>query len=96
MMTSTLFTSINVVKLLTYLSIMAGAGLVVGLPIGLRRAEVATTYDIDKRDWRTPRLTLLSPLPTSFARRMLLRAVGSYLIIAGALLIVRIVQLASS
>jgi Mn2+/Fe2+ NRAMP family transporter len=96
MMVSTLFTSINVVKLLTYLSILAGAGLVVGLPIGLRHAEAVATYDIDKRDWRTPRLTLLAPLPISFARRVLLRAVGSYLIIAGALLVVRIVQLATS
>jgi hypothetical protein len=69
---------------------------VVGLPIGLRHAEVVATYDIDKRDWRTPRLTLLAPLPISFARRVLLRAVGSYLIIAGALLVVRIVQLATS
>jgi hypothetical protein len=96
MMVSTLFTSINVVKLLTYLSIAAGAGLVVGLPIGLRRAAPRIDYDVDKRDWRTPRLTLLAPLPTSFARRILLRCVGTYLVVAGTLLIVRIIQLVTS
>ena len=96
MMVSTLFTSVNVVRLLTYLGALAAAGLVVGLPIGLRQAQPRATYEIDKRDWRTPRLTLLAPLPTSFARRVLLRAVGSYLLIAGTLLIVRIVQLSTS
>ena len=96
MMVSTLFTTVNVVKLLTYLSILAGAGLVVGLPIGIRRAEAPASFDIDKRDWRTPRLTLLAPLPISFARRIVLRAVGAYLVIAGTLLIVRIIQLATS
>jgi NRAMP (natural resistance-associated macrophage protein)-like metal ion transporter len=96
MMVSTLFTSVNVVDLLTYLSVLAGAGLVIGLPIGLRRASVPLEYDIDKRDWRTPRLTLLAPLPTSYARRLLLRCVGTYLVVAGTLLIVRIIQLATS
>lgn len=96
MMVSTLFTSVNVVKLLTYLGVLAGLGLVVGLPIGIRQAAPRVLYDIDKRDWRTPRLTLLAPLPTSFARRVLLRAVGSYLLIAGTLLVVRIVQLSTS
>jgi NRAMP (natural resistance-associated macrophage protein)-like metal ion transporter len=96
MMVSTLFTSVNVVLLLSGLSIVAGAGLIVGLPIGLRRAQTPLTYDIDKRDWRTPRLTLLAPVPTSLARRLLLRAVGSYLAVAGTLLVVRIIQLATS
>ncbi len=96
MMVSTLFTSVNVVALLSVLAVAAIAGLVVGLPIGLRRAAVRVEYDIDKRDWRTPRLTLLAPLPTSLARRVLLRAVGSYLLVAGTLLIVRIVQLSTS
>ena len=68
----------------------------VGLPIGLRRMNEPVTYDIDKRDWRTPRLTLLAPQPTSLARRLLMRAVGSYLLVAGTLLVVRIVQLSTS
>jgi Mn2+/Fe2+ NRAMP family transporter len=96
MMVSTLFTSVNVVMLLVGLSIVAALGLLIGLPMGLRRAVAPATYDIDKRDWRTPRLTLLAPAPTSFARRMLLRAVGSYLVIAGTLLAVRIIQLSTS
>jgi Mn2+/Fe2+ NRAMP family transporter len=96
MMVSTLFTSVNVVLLLTVLSAVAVAGLVVGLPIGLRRAAPPVAYEIDKRDWRTPRLTLLAPLPSSSGRRLLLRAIGSYLTIAGVLLAVRIVQLATS
>ena len=96
MMVSTLFTSVNVIALLVALAAVAAVGLVVGLPIGLRRAGAKVEYDIDKRDWRTPRLTLLAPSPTSFARRVLLRCVGSYLLIAGTLLIVRIVQLATS
>jgi hypothetical protein len=96
MMVSTLFTSINVVGLLSVLSVMGAAGLVVGLPIGLRRAAAPISYDIDKRDWRTPRLTLLAPLPSSNARRLLLRVVGSYLFVAGLLLIVRVIQLATS
>lgn len=96
MMVSTLFTSVNVVGLLSVLTAAALIGLVVGLPIGLKRGAVKVVYDVDKRDWRTPRLSLLAPLPTSLARRVLLRAVGSYLLIAGTLLVVRIIQLATS
>jgi NRAMP (natural resistance-associated macrophage protein)-like metal ion transporter len=96
MMVSTLFTSVNVLALLITLGAIVFVGLVIGLPIGLRRAAVKVEYHVDKRDWRTPRLTLLAPLPTSLARRILLRAVGSYLLVAGTLLVVRIVQLATS
>ena len=96
MMVSTLFTSVNVVGLLEILAVLALVGLVVGLPVGLRRAAAPQSYDTDKRDWRTPRLTLLAPLPTSSARRWLLRCVATYLTVAGVLLIVRIVQLATS
>jgi Mn2+/Fe2+ NRAMP family transporter len=96
MMVSTLFTSVNVLALLSTLGVIVVIGLVVGLPIGLKRAAVKVEYNIDKRDWRTPRLTLLAPPPTSLGRRILLRAVGSYLLVAGTLLVVRIVQLATS
>jgi hypothetical protein len=91
-----LFTSVNVVELLVTLAALGVIGLMVGLPIGLRQMHAPAEYDIDKRDWRTPRLTLLAPQPTSLARRLLMRAVGSYLLVAGTLLIVRIVQLATS
>ena len=96
MMVSTLFTSVHVVALLEVLAVLAFAGLAVGLPVGIRRATPRISYDIDKRDWRTPRLTLLAAVPSSLARRLLLRAVGSYLLVAGTLLIVRIIQLATS
>lgn len=96
MMISTLFTSVNVVALLVTLSAFGVLGLAIGLPIGLRREQAPRTYAVDRRDWRTPRLTLLAPMPTSRARRLLLRAVGSYLAVAGVLLVVRIVQLTTS
>jgi NRAMP (natural resistance-associated macrophage protein)-like metal ion transporter len=96
LMVSTLFTSVNVVLLLAVLSALAGAGLIVGIPMGLRRLATARDYGIDKRDWRMPRLTLLAPLPSSRARRALLRVIGSYLTVAALLLVVRLVQLTTS
>jgi NRAMP (natural resistance-associated macrophage protein)-like metal ion transporter len=97
MMVSTLFTGVDVVRLLEILSVLAGVGLVVGLPVGLHRSPPRLVDpSIDKRDWRTPRLTLLAPQVPTLARRILLRAVASYLIVAGTLLVVRIIQLATS
>jgi len=96
MMVSTLFTSINVTKLLAVLGAVALVGLVVGLPIGIWRSSAPEVYDFDKRDWRTPRLTLLAPLPLSTSRRILLRLVATYLAVAGVLLVVRIAQLIAS
>jgi NRAMP (natural resistance-associated macrophage protein)-like metal ion transporter len=96
LMISTLFTSIDVIVLLEILSALAVVGLAIGLPIGLRRVEPARTYTIDKRDWRTPRLTLLAPMPSSSARRFLMRGQSAYLMVAGLLLIVRFIQLATS
>ncbi|HEV2426895.1 MAG TPA: hypothetical protein VGS61_01610, partial [Acidimicrobiales bacterium] len=75
---------------------VAAVGLAVGLPIGLRRAGPRRAYDGDKFEWRTTRLTLLEAPFTSRARRLLLRATGSYLVVAGVLLVVRIAQLATS
>ena len=69
LMISTLFTSIDVLALLEILGFVAVIGLAVGLPMGLRRMAPTRVYDIDKRDWRTPRLALLAPMPTSKARR---------------------------
>ncbi|HUY42761.1 MAG TPA: NRAMP family divalent metal transporter [Acidimicrobiales bacterium] len=96
MMVSTLFSSLNVVSLLTWSSVVAGAGLVVGLPLGLRRARPRFAYDGERLDWRMPRLALLEAPRPSRARRVLLIANGVYLAVAGALLVVRIVQLATS
>jgi hypothetical protein len=96
MMVSTLFPSAPVLTLLEVLGALAIAGLGVGLPIGLRRAGPPPIFDVDRFDWRTPRLALLEPVPRTRARRWLLAANGTYLLVAGLLLIVRISQLATS
>ena len=96
MMVSTLFSSVDVVGLLEVMAAVAAVGLAVGLPVGLRRLAPVPAYDVDRRDWRTPRLTLLSPVSMSRSRRWLMRGQGTYLLIAGSLLIVRIIQLATS
>jgi Mn2+/Fe2+ NRAMP family transporter len=96
MMVSTLFTSVNVIGLLVGLGIVGTLGLLVGIPLGLRRMAPPLETSIDKRDWRTPRLTLLAPQSASLARTILLRCAASYLVIAGTLLLVRIIQLATS
>jgi NRAMP (natural resistance-associated macrophage protein)-like metal ion transporter len=96
MMISTLFTSIDVLAMLEWLSALAGVGLVIGLPIGLRRQGPRPTSDIDRLDWRMPRLALLERPKMSRARHWLLVAIGTYLSVAGTLLVVRIIQLATS
>jgi NRAMP (natural resistance-associated macrophage protein)-like metal ion transporter len=96
LMASTLFTSIDVIAVLKILGLLATIGLVIGLPVGLRRAAPPARYDIDRRDWRTPRLTLLAPMPSSRARTLLMRCQGGYLLVAAILLFVRVVQLSTS
>ncbi len=96
MMVSTVFTGVNVVHLLVVTSLIGAAGLAIGLPISLRRTREVVNYNIDRSDWRTPRLSLLSAPMSSTPRRWLLRAVGAYLLIAGVMLVVRFIQLAVS
>ena len=96
LMVSTLFPGINDVKLLEYLGALAAVGLAIGLPIGLKRMAEPFVTSVDKRDWRTPRLSLLSAPATSRPRRWLLRCVAVYLAVAGVLLVVRFIQLAIS
>ncbi len=96
LMISPLFTSVNVISLLEWSAAVAVVGLIIGLPIGLRKMGPVPVFDIDRRDWRTPRLTLLTPLPSSRARRWLMRGQSAYLFTAGALLIVRVIQLSTS
>ncbi len=96
MMVSTLFPSAPVLTLLLVLGSMAAVGLAVGLPIGLRRAGARPHYDVSRQDWRMPRLALLEARTHSRARRWLLGANGTYLGVAGTLLVVRIIQLAAS
>jgi hypothetical protein len=96
MMVSTVIPSTPVLTLLIVLGALAVLGLIIGLPIGLRRMRPPESYDIDRRDWRMPRGRLLDPPTMSRGRRLLLRFVGAYLLVAGAALIVRFVQLAVS
>jgi len=96
MMISTLFTGVNVIALLEGLAALSALLLLVGLPIGLKKMAPPPVVDMDRRDWRTPRLTLVAPMPTSAARRWLMRGQGTYLAVAGTLLVVRIIQLATS
>ena len=96
LMVSTLFTSVNVIVLLECMAVAAVVGLAIGLPIGLRKMAPPPKFDIDRRDWRTPRLTLLTPLPSSRDRRWLMRGQSAYLFTAGTLLVVRIIQISTS
>ena len=96
MMLSTLFSSINVLALLEWLGGVTAVGLAVAMPIGLRRMAPRPVYDDDKLEYRTSRLALMSPPTSSRARRFLLRANLAYLAVAGVLLVVRIVQMATS
>jgi NRAMP (natural resistance-associated macrophage protein)-like metal ion transporter len=96
MMVSTLFPATPVLPLLEWLMGFASAGLVIGLPIGLRRMGPRQQYEMDKLDWRMPRQALLTPAPRTRARKILLGATGTYLAVAGTLLVVRIIQLATS
>ena len=95
LMISTLFTTVPVLRLLVVLSIIGGLGLLVGLPIGLRRMQPPPTV-ADRREWRTPRLTLLEPMAPSRWRAWLMRSQAAFLAVAGVLLVVRIVQLLTS
>ncbi len=94
MMISTLFSGAPVVTLLVVLSAVAALALVIGLPIALRRAPPRP--EGDRLEWRMPRLALLEAPPMTRARRWLLRANGIYLAAAGILLLVRVIQLAST
>ncbi len=96
LMISTLFTGIHVLRLLEVLGVVGALGLLIGLPMAWRRWQPPEHYSIDKRDWRTPRLALLAPLPKSRARTILMRTQSGYLFAAGILLAVRIIQLLTS
>ena len=93
MMISTLFPHVNVVALLESLGALLAVGLTIGLPFGLRRLSDPPKVDIDRRDWRTPRLTLVEPLPPLRSRKWLMRGQSTYLLVAGVLLVVRIIQI---
>ena len=72
MMVSTLFTSVDVVAMLEWSSAIVGVGVVIGLPIGLRRQGRRSHYDVERLDWRMPRLALLERPQASRARTLAL------------------------
>ncbi|MEI8126327.1 MAG: NRAMP family divalent metal transporter [Actinomycetota bacterium] len=96
MMVSTLFTSIKVLQLLEVLSVAAAAALVIGLPVALLRRHPPTHYAVAKKEWRMPRLSLVASPTMSSGRRWLLRILATYLVVAGTMLVVRVVQLMTS
>ena len=96
MMVSTLFTGVNVVAMLEWVGAVVGVGVIIGLPIGLHRQGPRVPSDVDRLDWRMPRLALLERPKRSRGRQWLLIAIGTYLSVAGTLLVVRIIQLATS
>jgi len=96
MMISTVFPSAPVLELLIVFGVLAAVALAIGLPIALRIAPTPEPFDGDRRDWRTPRLRLLSPPIASRPRRWLFRVVAAYLLVAGVAIVVRFIQLAIS
>ncbi|CAB4877830.1 unannotated protein [freshwater metagenome] len=93
LMVSTLFPSVNVMRLLVDLSVVVGCVLAILVPWTFIHTGPAPTYDIKRADWRMPRLALVTPLPMSRGRRFLLRSVAVYLAVAGVMLVWRMIQL---
>jgi NRAMP (natural resistance-associated macrophage protein)-like metal ion transporter len=98
---TTLFPSINVTDMAT------GGGIVVAVALALlglgalrsRRALEAVTViegrpEVPKEHWTMPPAALLSRPVWSTARRMAIMALGSYMVVATALLIVKVARLA--
>ena len=68
-----------------------------GDPIGASRSEARVKPTIDLRDsWRMPPLDTLPPAQLSLTNRLWMIVLRVYLVIAGGLVLVRIVQLATA
>jgi amino acid transporter len=93
LMVSTLFPSVDVMRLLVDLSVVVGCVLAILVPWTFIHTGPAPTYEIKRADWRMPRLALVTPLPMSRGRRFLLRGVAVYLVVAGVMLVWRMIQL---
>ena len=93
LMISTLFPSVDVMKLLVDLSVVVGGILAIIVPWAFVHTGPAPTYDIKRADWRMPRLALVTPLPMSRGRKYLLRGVATYLCVAGVMLLWRMIQM---
>ena len=96
LMTSTVFPDVNVKKLLIDLAVIVGGFLVVIVPWSYVHTGPAPHYDVDRADWRMPRLALVQPLTPTRGRRLLLRSVAIYLVLAGLMLLWRVIQMAGA
>lgn len=95
LMVSTVFPDVNVRRMVVDLAIVVGGILLVVVPWAFVHSGPAPRYDIDRADWRMPRLALVHPLAPSRTRQLLLRAVAIYLGAAGVMLLWRVIQMAS-
>ena len=77
------------------LAIVVGGVLVVLVPWAFVHSGPAPHYDINRADWRMPRLALVHPLTPTRGRQILLRAVALYLGLAGLMLLWRVIEMAS-
>ena len=93
LMVSTLFPHVNVKSLLMDLSVLVGGALAIFVPWAFVHTGPAPIYDVQRADWRMPRLALVEPLPMSRGRRILLRSIAVYLAAAGVMLVWRMIQL---
>ena len=93
LMVSTLFLHVNVKSLLMDLSVVVGGALAIFVPWAFVHTGPAPIYDVQRADWRMPRLALVEPLPMSRGRRILLRSIAVYLAVAGVMLVWRMIQL---
>ena len=92
---STIFTSIDITKLVIVLSLALAASMVIASVLILRNPTRPPRMSADdKANWRMPALALLQPARWSLGRRAAVLAMQVYLAIAVLLLIVKAVQIA--
>ncbi|MGA7988712.1 MAG: NRAMP family divalent metal transporter [Candidatus Dormiibacterota bacterium] len=96
---STIFPSIDVILLLTALSVVVAVGVVIATVVSTRarRAAGPDPYaNEDRETWRMPSFALLSRPVQSRARLVALYGMRGYLVLAILLLLVKAVQLATA
>jgi hypothetical protein len=92
---STIFTTVDVTKLLFVLTAILVVAMVIASVLILRsHVRPPEMSAEDKANWRMPALALLQPAQWSFGRRVAILAMQAYLGVAVLLLIVKAVQIA--
>jgi hypothetical protein len=99
---TTLFPAVNVTDMAIGGAIALAAGLVLLSAVSLRARRgleavtpIGARPEVPREQWTMPPATLLTRPGLSMARRLAISALGSYMVVAIALLIVKTVQLAS-